>query len=79
VKQWASDEELLDTLRRDLFTAVVGDVMDTMGLLHQFLPPQIKPLSCLKHKLRTSVPRPVERPHQRIQAEISALNLKVLH
>jgi regulator of RNase E activity RraA len=44
VKQWASDEELFDTLRGDLFTAVVGDVMDTMGLLHQFLPAQIKPL-----------------------------------
>jgi regulator of RNase E activity RraA len=41
---WGSDEELFDTLRRDLFTAVVGDVMDTMGLLRQFLPPQIKPL-----------------------------------
>ena len=44
MKQWGSDEELLDTLRRDLFTAVVGDVMDTMGLLRQFLPPHIKPL-----------------------------------
>jgi regulator of RNase E activity RraA len=44
VKQWGSDQELFDTLRRDLFTAVVGDVMDTMGLLRQFLPPQIKPL-----------------------------------
>src|SRR5918998_5940404 len=41
---WGSDEELFDTVRRDLFTAVVGDVMDTMGLLRQFLPPQIKPL-----------------------------------
>jgi regulator of RNase E activity RraA len=44
VKHWGSDEELYDTLRRELFTAVVGDVMDTMGLLRQFLPPQIKPL-----------------------------------
>jgi regulator of RNase E activity RraA len=44
VKHWSSDEELFDTLRRELFTAVVGDVMDTMGLLRQFLPPQIKPL-----------------------------------
>lgn len=44
MKQWGSDEELFDTLRRELFTAVVGDVMDAMGLLHQFLPPQIKPL-----------------------------------
>jgi hypothetical protein len=30
---WGSDEELYATIRRDLFTAVVGDVMDTMGLL----------------------------------------------
>jgi hypothetical protein len=44
VKQWASDEELFDTLRGDLFRVVVGDVMDTMGLLRRFLPPQIKPL-----------------------------------
>jgi regulator of RNase E activity RraA len=44
MKQWGSDEELFDTIRRDLFTAVVGDVKDTMGLLRQFLPPQIKPL-----------------------------------
>ena len=44
MKQWGSDQELFDTLRRELFTAVVGDVMDAMGLLHQFLPPQIKPL-----------------------------------
>ena len=41
---WGSDEELFDTIRRELFTAVVGDVMDTMGLLRQFLPPQIKAL-----------------------------------
>src|SRR5918995_2790900 len=41
---WGTDEELYGTIRRALFTAVVGDVMDTMGLLRQFLPPQIKPL-----------------------------------
>jgi regulator of RNase E activity RraA len=45
VKHWDSDEELYGTVRRDLFTAVVGDVMDTIGLLRQFLPPHIKPLS----------------------------------
>lgn len=31
-------------IREKLFTAVVGDVMDTLGLLHQFLPPEIRPL-----------------------------------
>ena len=44
MNHWGSDEELYGTVRRDLFTAVVGDVMDSMGLLRQFLPPHIKPL-----------------------------------
>jgi regulator of RNase E activity RraA len=41
---WQSDEELFRTARQELFTAVVGDVMDAMGLRHQFLPPAIRPL-----------------------------------
>lgn len=43
-KLWHSDEELFSTIRQELFTCVVGDVMDKMGLQHQFLPPQIRPL-----------------------------------
>ncbi|WP_408618757.1 RraA family protein [Jiangella endophytica] len=31
-------------MRRELFTAVVGDVMDAAGLTSQFLPPQVRPL-----------------------------------
>ncbi len=41
---WKNDEELFQLARRELFTAVVGDVLDKMGLLKQFLPPSIKPL-----------------------------------
>ena len=41
---WKSEEELFKLVREVLFTAVVGDVMDKMGLMHQFLPPQIQPL-----------------------------------
>lgn len=41
---WHSDEELFSLARRELFTAVVGDVMDKMGLQRQFLPPEIRPL-----------------------------------
>lgn len=41
---WQSDEELFELARRELFTAVVGDVMDVMGLRHQFLLPQIRAL-----------------------------------
>jgi len=44
MKFWQTDEELFATIRRELFTCVVGDVMDKMGLQHQFLPPQIRPL-----------------------------------
>jgi regulator of RNase E activity RraA len=41
---WKSEEELLALIRRELFTAVVGDVMDKIGLQRQFLPPRIRPL-----------------------------------
>ena len=41
---WNSDEELFALAKRELFTAVVGDVMDKLGLLHQFLPPRLQPL-----------------------------------
>lgn len=34
----------LAEVKRELFTCVVGDVMDKLGLVHQFLPPQIRPL-----------------------------------
>ena len=42
--EWKSDEELFAIAKRELFTAVVGDAMDKMGLIHQFLPPQVQPL-----------------------------------
>jgi len=41
---WKTDSELFTLCRRELFPALVGDVMDAMGLLTQFLPPQIQPL-----------------------------------
>lgn len=39
------DDELFATLRERLFPAVVGDVLDTLGFRHQFLPPSIQPLA----------------------------------
>ncbi len=38
------DETLFRRLRTELFTAVVGDVLDVMGYRHQFLPAGITPL-----------------------------------
>lgn len=43
-KFWKTDDELFSTIQRELFTCVVGDVMDKLDLRHQFLPPQIQPL-----------------------------------
>jgi len=42
---WDNDDELFHLVRKELYTAVVGDIMDKLGLLNQFLPPQIMPLS----------------------------------
>lgn len=41
---WNNDDELFRTIKDELFTAVVGDVLDGLGFYHQFLPPEIKPL-----------------------------------
>lgn len=41
---WKTDEELFSIIKSELFTAVVGDIMDQLGYLHQFLPPQVQPL-----------------------------------
>ncbi|WP_262919461.1 RraA family protein [Niabella hibiscisoli] len=41
---WQTDDELFSIVKAELYTAVVGDIMDKMGLLHQFLAPQIQPL-----------------------------------
>ena len=41
---WQNDDELFALMRQQLFPAVVGDILDTMGLLKQFLSPGIRPL-----------------------------------
>ena len=41
---WKSDNELFALMKTRLFTAVVGDILDTLGYMHQFVSPAIKPL-----------------------------------
>ena len=36
--------EYLEIIKKELYTPVVGDIMDQMGLYHQFLPQDIRPL-----------------------------------
>ena len=42
---WQNDEELFKIAKDELFVALVGDILDSLGYQHQFLPPNIKPLS----------------------------------
>ena len=41
---YADDAELFSLFETELFVAVVGDVLDTIGLQHPFLPPGFKPV-----------------------------------
>jgi regulator of RNase E activity RraA len=41
---WHGDDELFALMRQRLFPAVVGDILDSMGLLRQFLSPSIRPV-----------------------------------
>src|SRR5262252_5478491 len=36
--EWKSDRELFSLATRDLYTPVVGDILDDLGFSHQFLP-----------------------------------------
>jgi 4-hydroxy-4-methyl-2-oxoglutarate aldolase len=42
--EWKSDSELFSLCCRELYTPVMGDVLDDLGYSHQFLPQPIQPL-----------------------------------
>jgi len=44
MSEWYDDDELFELMRTKLFTGVVGDVMDKLGLKTQFLPPNLNVL-----------------------------------
>ena len=44
MKEWKDDKALFSLIKEELYTAVIGDIMDKMGYTRQFLPPQIRPL-----------------------------------
>ncbi|GGI66529.1 demethylmenaquinone methyltransferase [Enterococcus alcedinis] len=39
---WKNENELLTLIKEELYTPVVGDILDTLGYYHQFLPAQIQ-------------------------------------
>jgi len=42
---WEDDVTLYRIAKEELFVALVGDILDTLGYQHQFLSPNIKPLN----------------------------------
>jgi regulator of RNase E activity RraA len=42
--EWTSDPELFALVARDLYTPVVGDILDALGRYHQFLPAPVQPM-----------------------------------
>jgi regulator of RNase E activity RraA len=41
---WRNEAEMLDLIRKELYTPVVGDILDDLGYTHQFLPQPIQPM-----------------------------------
>lgn len=42
--EWKDDKELFTIFRRELYTPVVGDILDKLGRYHQFLPQAVQPM-----------------------------------
>ncbi len=57
MSEWNNDNELFNLIKKELYTPVVGDILDTYGKYHQFLPPQIQPMK--KHQMIVGRAMPV--------------------
>jgi regulator of RNase E activity RraA len=44
MKEWSDDKTLYALIKKELYTAVIGDIMDKLGFTRQFLPARIRPL-----------------------------------
>lgn len=42
--KWKDDNELFAMMKKELYSAVIGDILDKMHYLHQFLPQRIQPI-----------------------------------
>lgn len=56
INMWKDDKELFAIVRKELFTALVGDVLDKLGFTRQFLSPLVKPVSPLMVVIGRAMP-----------------------
>lgn len=78
--EWNTNEELCSLVRAELYTPVVGDVLDMHERYHQFLPQAIRPLDpgmvvvgYAMPVLQTQVFGPQQRPFGRMTEALDAL------
>lgn len=43
--EWRNEQELVTMIHEELFSAVIGDILDDHGCRYQFLPPNLRPIS----------------------------------
>ena len=43
--EWKDDNELFAIMKKELYSAVIGDILDKMHYTHQFLPQRIQPIT----------------------------------
>ncbi len=43
-REWNTDAELIEVFKKELYTPVVGDILDELGYYHQFLPAPVQPI-----------------------------------
>ena len=66
--EWENDKKLFELINWELFSCVIGDVMDQLDYRHQYLPARIRPL----FDGVVAVPRAVEQ-------EVMELALQKVH
>jgi regulator of RNase E activity RraA len=78
--EWDSDAELFELFRNELYTPVVGDILDQIGNYHQFLPQSIQPIritdKIVGHAmpvLMSDVYGPQEHPFGKLTAALDQL------
>lgn len=54
--QWSDDIELFEIFKTELYTSVIGDILDELNCYHQFLPQALQPLRITDKLIGRSMP-----------------------
>jgi 4-hydroxy-4-methyl-2-oxoglutarate aldolase len=78
--KWENDAELFELFRNELYTPVVGDILDEIGNYHQFLPQPIQPIRITDKIVGRAMPvlmidvyGPQEQPFGKLTAALDQL------